>query len=269
MIVAKAWQQQIFDVSIRKKEKWLWARRQLRRHLRASDRCLDVGSGVGTLSMLQEQLGGTWEFTETDQAAARETQAVVRGTVYNSDIFAETLQHNTYDIITIFDVIEHVPDPIAFLQQARKLLKSGGHIIVTTPADSGEAYFWRRLAESWFGIDKVAHGHVVEGFSKKDLGHITTSAGLELQTCDTFSFFFTEMVELAYNGAYIMRNRARQQTRGYNLALSPASGPDVHRHATQLAWLRVAYPLLRAVALLDRLGISRQGYEWGLVATKR
>lgn len=266
--MAKPWQQQIFDVSIRKKEKWLWAQRQLQRYMRLSHRCLDVGSGVGTLSMLQERLGATWEFTETDHAAAQETARVVQGKVHVVDIYSEVLPRNTYDIITIFDVIEHVPDPVAFLGRAHDLLAPGGHIILTTPADEGAYYFWRRLAERMFGIDKAAHGHIVEGFTKKELGRLTQLAGLHVVTCDPFSFFFTEMVELAYNSAYIMRNRTQQRTHGYNLALSPASGPDVHRHATQLAWLRIFYPLIRAVSLLDHLGISRQGYEWGLVATK-
>lgn len=266
--MAKSWQEQIFDVSIRKKEKWLWAQQQLQRYVKPSLRCLDVGSGVGTLSMLQERIGGTWEFTETDQAAAQETARVVRGKVHVVDIYSEVLPRNAYDIITIFDVIEHVTDPVAFLRRAHALLAPGGHIILTTPADEGAYYFWRRLAQRLFGIDKTAHGHIVEGFSQKELGRLTQDAGLHVVTCDPFSFFFTEMVELAYNGAYIMRNRTQQRTHGYNLALSPASANDVHRHATQLTWLRVLYPLLRAVSLLDRLGASKRGYEWGLVATK-
>lgn len=266
--MAKPWQLQIFEVSIRKKEKWRWAQRQLRHYLKPPSRCLDVGSGVGTLSMLQERLGGRWEFTETDRAAAQETERVVNGTVHIIDIFSNVLPENSYDVITIFDVIEHVPDPTAFLRRAHDLLKNGGHVVLTTPADDGSYYFWRRLAERAFGIDKAAHGHIVEGFSKRDLAKITAAAGLRVIRCDPFSFFFTEMVELAYNGAYIMRNRAAQQTQGYNLALSPASGADVARHAGQLALLKAAYPLLRGVSLLDRLGVSHQGYEWGLVATK-
>lgn len=261
------WQAVVFSVSVRKKEKWVWAQPYVRQYTGQGKKCLDVGSGVGTLSMLQEKLGGQWDFTETDKAAAQETRVVVTGPVYTIDIFSEQLQPGTYDLITIFDVIEHVPDPVLFLQRARELLVPGGHIILTTPADDGSFYFWRRLADSLFGINKAAHGHVVEGFSRRQLVSFVQKSGLTLTTCQQFSFFFTEMIELLYNGAYILKNRLRQTTGGYNLALSPASGGDVKRHGAQLQVLRFIYPLLRAVSLLDRLGISRQGYEWGLVAT--
>lgn len=262
------WQLQVFAVSIRKKEKWLWAQAQLKKALSPTTRCLDVGSGVGTLSILQERMGGRWDFTETDIAAATETKKIVTGPVYTIDIFDQKLAPQTYELITVFDVIEHVPDPTRFMQRLNELLKPNGTIILTTPADDGQYYFWRRLAESWFGIDKAAHGHIVEGFSREQLTKLCEKTNFSLTTCTLFSFFFTEMVELAYNGAYILKNRIHQKTGGYNLALSPASGKDVGRHQWQLLFLKTTYPFLRSISLLDRLGISRRGYEWGLVAHK-
>lgn len=262
-----SWQLQVFAVSIRKKEKWRWARPYVQANLKG--RCLDVGSGVGTLSILMEQLGGDWEFTETDHAAAEETRHIVRGPVYETDIFDSRLQPNTYNLITVFDVIEHVPDPQRFMQRLRDLLTSDGVIVLTTPADNKSFYFWRRLADTFFGIDKDAHAHQVEGFEKSTLTRLTQDADLAVTRLDSFCFFFTEMVELMYNAAYIIKNRLRQTTRGYNVALSPASAADVSRHTHYLKLLQIIYPLLSAIARLDRLFPFRNGYEWGLVASKR
>lgn len=262
------WQAAVFAVSIRKKEKWRWAKPHLQHAIYPGARCLDVGSGVGTLSMRQEKIGGEWHFIETDAAAAKETAAVVAGPVWTIDIFNQKLLPGTYDLITIFDVIEHVPNPTLFLARAQELLTPHGRIILTTPADDGSWYFWRRLADSFFGIDKSAHGHVVEGFSREQLRSCCTGARLHIVAAEQFSFFFTEMVELLYNGAYILKNRIRQTTGGYNLALSPASGTDVTRHRTQLALLRIVYPALRSLSLLDRLSLLTKGYEWGLVAKR-
>lgn len=265
----KPWQQEIFEVSIRKKEKWNWARQKLSYIIEKESRCLDIGSGVGTLSMLQEKMGGAWDFTETDKEAAGETAKVVNGEVFVVDIFSPKLNPGSYDIITIFDVIEHVQDPQRFMDRAAELLKPGGHIILTTPADDGRFYFWRRLADTVFGIDKEAHGHVVEGFSEKSLRDISKKSFLNVRDCDPFSFFFTEMVELAYNGAYILKNRKKQTTGGYNLSLSPASSGDATRHTRLLGILRIVYPLLRGISLLDHVLPFNRGYEWGLVAQKR
>lgn len=262
------WQAKIFAVSVRKKEKWAHARKVIAQHIKRSSLCLDVGSGVGTLSMLQEKMGGRWEYTETDEAAANETRKVVTGKVHTIDIFHPSLAVGSFDIITVFDVIEHVPDPQAFMDRLSQLLAPGGHLILTTPADDGTYYFWRRLADNWFGIDKAAHGHVVEGFSKPQLENLSSKAHLQPLQCIPFSFAFTEFVELLYNGAYILKNRRHQRTAGYNLALSPASSGDVSRHNWQLTILKLAYPILRGISLLDRLGISTKGYEWLLVASK-
>ncbi len=259
------WQAIIFSVSIRKKEKWRWARPILEAAIAPSVRCLDVGSGVGTLSMLQENIGGRWEFTETDIKAAEETAKVVAGPVTTVDIFDHSLSLGSYDLITVFDVIEHVPDPQAFIRRVRDLLVPGGLAIFTTPADDGGFYFWRRLADRMFGIDKNAHGHVVEGFAKKQLVDFARNANMKLTKVDMFSFAFTEMVELLYNGAYIIKNRSKQKTAGYNLSLSPASGQDVTRHKLELNIIRLLYPLLRLISLLDRIVPLKRGYEWGFV----
>lgn len=289
------WQLQVFAVSIRKKEKWHWAKPHIQKVLQktgsapeAELRCLDVGSGIGTLSALMEQLGGSWEFTETDHAAAEQTRKIVSGPVSEIDIFDPKLStgrspdqrvrrvggdppnwREGYQLITIFDVIEHVPDPQKFMNRLAELLAPGGTLLLTTPADGHGYYFWRWLAEKIFGIDKTAHGHVVEGFSRQQLKTLTTHTRLQLQQLTPFSFFFTEMVELAYNGAYIIKNRPKQMaTPGYNLALSPASHSDVAAHAWQLRLLKIVYPFLRSISLLDHVIPIPPGYEWGLAARK-
>lgn len=38
-----------------------------------------------------------------------------------------------FDSVTCFDVIEHVLDPLSFLQHANRLLKKGGTLIISTP----------------------------------------------------------------------------------------------------------------------------------------
>ncbi len=262
------WQLQVFALSVRKKEKWLWVARQLRPYLEPEMRCLDVGSGVGTLSILQERMGGQWDFTETDAGAAAESRHMLNGPVHEVNIFDTQLKPGTYHLITVLDVIEHVPNPVAFLKRLHDLLAPNGRIVLTTPADDGGFYFWRRLADRVFGIDMDAHGHEVEGFSLSEIQRLTDAVELRLVRANQFSYAFTEMVELLYNGVYIMKNRRKQQTGGYNLALSPASGQDVRRHFGPMLFLRIVYPLLRGFSLLDRVIPLRRGYEWGVVITK-
>lgn len=263
------WQLRVFAVSVRKKEKWRWVSAQLTRFITTTSRCLDVGCGVGTLGILSERLGGQWEWLEPDAATATEARTVLRGPVLTADINDGRLLPHSYNIITLLDVIEHVSDPIALLKRAEQLLQPEGFLLVTTPADDKRPYFWRRAAQRLFGITKETHGHVIDGFSLEELQQLAKQTSLSFISGQQFSFFFTEMVELGYNGAYLLKNKPASAATGYNFSLSPASTSAVIAHRRHFKILRLAYPFLRGLSLLDRLpGLSR-GYEWGVVMQKQ
>lgn len=53
-----------------------------------------------------------------------------------------------FDALCMFQVLEHVEDPIAFLNGFTPLLKPGGHLIVSTPDEGGPIrHFWQQLTE--------------------------------------------------------------------------------------------------------------------------
>lgn len=263
------WQLQVFAVSVRKHAKWTWIARALQRSRLPRGRSLDLGCGVGTLSVLLRARGGAWTFLEPDEDAAREAEALLGVPVTRSTLEAVRYPDATFDLVTAFDVIEHLPALDPFLREVCRVLVPGGVFLATTPAAGEGQYFWRTLGARVFGITQEAHGHVAEGFSRARLDALLRAAGLTPRELTSFSRFFTEGVELAYNGAYRLRNARRQRTRGYNLALSPASPGDVARHARTLAVLRVVAPVLRVLSRLDRVVPIGPGYEVGIVAEKR
>lgn len=262
------WQLRVFSVSVRKQEKWAWIRGALQRFDMPRGNCLDVGCGVGTISMLLKDRGGTWSFLEPDPDAAREATALLGCPVLQTTIEEQQYPSGSFDLVTAFDVIEHVTDVPRFLGEVARVLAPGGVFLATTPSAGEEKYVWRRIGERVFGITKEAHGHAVEGFSHARLDALLRAAGLTPKALASFSRFFTEGMELAYNGAYHLRNARRQRTRGYNLALSPASPGDVIRHARALAVLRVVAPALRGLSRLDHVVPIGPGYEVGIVAEK-
>jgi SAM-dependent methyltransferase len=57
------------------------------------------------------------------------------------------LEPESFDAVTLWDVLEHVPDPLAFLKICTRLTKPGGKIFVNVPdLDSPEA---RLLGRNW------------------------------------------------------------------------------------------------------------------------
>ena len=101
-------------------------------------RLLDVGCAAGTFMTIAQQAG--WQTTgvelgEATAQAARSGGLEVRtGTL--ADAFGE-LEPGSFDLITFWDVLEHVRDPRDDLALARELLRPGGMIAATMPNVSG------------------------------------------------------------------------------------------------------------------------------------
>lgn len=86
-----------------------------------------------------------------------------------------------FDAITLFDVIEHLPDPRAALQRCRRYLKRGGHLFVTTP-DAG-ALVARLLGAHWYYIDITEH---ISLFSVASLTRLLEQCGFHVAARRTF-----------------------------------------------------------------------------------
>jgi ubiquinone/menaquinone biosynthesis C-methylase UbiE len=117
---------------------------------------LDVGCGAGDfLEMLQNRSG--WQVTglEPNSAAAQYARNLRHLEVITGFLPQLAIPSHTYDIVTLWHVIEHVPDPKEVLNEIRRLLKPDGALIVALPvADSLEAKWF---GPSWAGYDVPRH----------------------------------------------------------------------------------------------------------------
>jgi 2-polyprenyl-3-methyl-5-hydroxy-6-metoxy-1,4-benzoquinol methylase len=86
-----------------------------------------------------------------------------------------------FDVITLFDVIEHLPDPRAALERCRRYLKPGGRLFITTP-DTG-ALAARLLGTHWYYIDIVEH---ISLFSAANLTRLLGECGFRVIERRTF-----------------------------------------------------------------------------------
>jgi 2-polyprenyl-3-methyl-5-hydroxy-6-metoxy-1,4-benzoquinol methylase len=91
---------------------------------------LDVGCGTGWFLRAAKQRGYEVSGFEFSAALARFTADSVGCTVYDSELGAITAR---FDIATLFDVIEHVPGPVATLHAVRGALRPGGIVLVFCP----------------------------------------------------------------------------------------------------------------------------------------
>ncbi|MGK6353905.1 class I SAM-dependent methyltransferase [Sphingomonas sp. DT-207] len=100
-------------------------------HVGSNDRVLDIGCGPGRFSGFCQ---GSYKGIELNPDAVSEAQR------HGRNVALERLEDQpleAYDVVTMFQVLEHVSDPEAFLTEAVKRVAPGGKLIVSTPDMAG------------------------------------------------------------------------------------------------------------------------------------
>ena len=141
--------------------------------LKSGGSILDIGCSSG--AFLSAMRGPAWELhgIEMEPATAERARASTSAEVFVGDVMAAPYPPNRFDVITCFDVLEHVYDPRQFLTKVQTWLKPDGILYLTTPnIDAWEA---RLLGSYWFGLEQPRH---LTLFSPHSLRVLMTDVGL-------------------------------------------------------------------------------------------
>lgn len=95
-------------------------------------RLLDVGCGEGQL--IDAAVAGGWDPLGIDLSPAAVEIAQSFGLPCQVvDLYSDDLEFGSFDVVTMIEVLEHIPDPGPFLARAADLLRPGGLLYLTTP----------------------------------------------------------------------------------------------------------------------------------------
>lgn len=156
--------------------------------LPAGTRLLDCGAGTGHLLELAEVRGFDPYAIEISPVGAKACRNII-GTdhVYEGDIRdAEFpgIPENRFNVITMFDFIEHVRDPRAVLHWASSHLHSGGNLLVVTPRAGCLSH---RLMRKWWVHYHIEH---LWYFSSDNLTTLLEQAGFTVvEVCSVHKSF--------------------------------------------------------------------------------
>ncbi len=144
---------------------------------------LDVGCGGGLfLGMLRER-GISVLGLDNSAEAARAAWEQNSVTVLLGDMLRAPIAEGSCALVTMYHVLEHLPDPAGFLRAARKLLRPGGRLIVQVP--NLDCWQYAVLARKWNGLDVPRH---LTDFRSADLRKLLGQCGFRIRRTKFFSW---------------------------------------------------------------------------------
>lgn len=139
---------------------------------------LDIGCGVGDFLHLAEHNGWQCTGVEPSEEAREIARQRIKGDLlYSEDL--EQLPDQSFDLITMWHVLEHVDDLKWQVAQLQRLIKPNGRIVIAVP--NYRSYDGRFYNAYWAAYDVPRH---LNHFNKTVLTKIFKTSGLSLVSMD-------------------------------------------------------------------------------------
>jgi SAM-dependent methyltransferase len=126
------------------------------RRLATAGHLLEIGPATGTFAYLAKQAGFEVDTIEMDAACCAFLERVVGvRAVRSADAAGALATLDTYDVIVLWHVIEHLADPWETLEAAQRHLGPGGVLVIATPNPA--SFQFRIFGRYWAHLDAPRH----------------------------------------------------------------------------------------------------------------
>ena len=112
---------------------------------------LDIGAGTGEFLFVAQQNG--WNTTGVEPSEKAKQIAINKGVSFVEAL--AQLEDHTFDVITMWHVLEHVPDLNHQIKELKRLLKPSGYLIVAVP--NFNSFDAQHYGKFWAAYDVPIH----------------------------------------------------------------------------------------------------------------
>ena len=145
-------------------------------------RLLDVGCSSGSLLEIAAEIGFSVAGVEPALAAASAARRA------GFDVFTGRLQDagyaaQSFDVITLIELIEHVTDPLDLLRTSHHLLRPGGAVLINTPNPA--SWSARVMGSRWLGFSLTGLGGHICFYSPAAVRVLAQRTGFEVASIST------------------------------------------------------------------------------------
>jgi 2-polyprenyl-3-methyl-5-hydroxy-6-metoxy-1,4-benzoquinol methylase len=161
---------------------------------------LDIGCSSG--AFLGTMKGPSWKLygIDMENSTAEKARSATGAEVFVGDVMDAPFPPDSFDVITAFDLLEHVYQPRQFLTKVLDWLKPGGIFCTMLPnIDSWES---RIFGSYWYGLEMPRH---LFHFSPKSLKQVMVTLGFEQVVLSTSEISYVER-SMGYVCSKVMEN---------------------------------------------------------------
>ncbi|KKT72277.1 MAG: Methyltransferase type 12 [Microgenomates group bacterium GW2011_GWA2_44_7] len=156
----------------------------IKKFSKRSSTLLDVGAGLGNFAVCASYNGFKVEILDRSKWAVGYVKKNFNIEGYVSTLYESKLPEAKFDIVTAWDVIEHLTNPLLGFKTLNMLLKRSGFLFLTTPnIDSIDS---KILGKRWYGFKKIPE-HVVY-FSPSTIRLFAERTGFEVLEIKNWGF---------------------------------------------------------------------------------
>ena len=252
MTAETPWQLRMFKKSLKKKMRFAVLKKHLGR-IGEGERCFLVtcGDNNGAMNYFLRQLGGQWSFADLEDTCVTEMSELLQQEVPCVPDDDLAFPDNTFDRIITIDVHEH-------LDELGRSAKPNGRVSCTVP-NSDESKIAVK-SKSAVGMGPEAYGHKRVGLTIDEMKELMLGSQVNPTATSSFSRFFTEILELTINFAYVKLLAKRSAAPVEHGQIAPATKNQLKSVEKTYKIYSLIYPIYWLVSRLDALLFFTEGY---------
>ena len=158
------------------------------------EKLLDVGAGAG--HFIHSAIDSGWDGLGVEvNKAARSAANNIKPNIIKDGAYLQRLSQNSFDVITLWHVLEHMSDLDLEINRLNSLLSFNGRLIVAVPNfKSYDAHYFQKY---WAGYDVPRH---LWHFSRSAIVKLFGRHGMEVESMHpmVFDSFFVSLLSTKY-----------------------------------------------------------------------
>lgn len=199
-------------------------------------RLLDVGCGSGEVLAVARDRG--WEVAGAEPVEESAALARQRGLDVRAAMVQEAgLAERSYDVVSAFHVLEHIPTGTEFLRTAARWVRPGGHLVVEVP--NWRSVHRRAYGAQWPQLRPLEH---VAHYSPHTLAATLRRAGLEPVQVHTPGFLWEKQ-----SLAHMLNDVAGSRWQGWRGVMRLLGRPGDHKGKPATVATGAGFATLQAV----------------------